>query len=104
MAGQFPGGRLVFDAAGKTAVKLMVKTWVKSLGITDVGAYFYLNNPERDLQSWMENANVSARGYMLGYNRLKDPAISGFFRFLSRIGDDIMKMRIVRLDFHRAGD
>ena len=28
MAERFPGGRLVFDAAGPTAVKLMLKTWV----------------------------------------------------------------------------
>lgn len=36
---------------------------------------------------------------MLGYNDLKDPSVSGFFRFLSRVGDGSMKMRIVRLDF-----
>ena len=29
MAERFPCGRLVFDAAGKAAVKLMLKTWVK---------------------------------------------------------------------------
>lgn len=103
MAERFPGGRLVFDTAGKTAVKLMIRTWVRSSGITDVGAYFYLNNPKRDMQPWMANAAISARGYMLGYNRLRDPAVSGFFRFLSRIGDDIMKMRIVRLDFCKRG-
>lgn len=101
MAKCFPGGRLVFDAAGKTAVRLMIKTWVRSLGITDVGAYFYVDDPEKDLQSWMANANISARGYMLGYNSLKDPAISGLFRLLSRIGDNMMKMRIVRLDFQK---
>lgn len=33
MAERFPGGRLVFDAAGKTAVKLMLKTWMKQAGI-----------------------------------------------------------------------
>ncbi|SDF68069.1 class I SAM-dependent methyltransferase [Marvinbryantia formatexigens] len=101
MADRFPGGRLLFDTAGKTAVKLMIKTWVKASGITDVGAYFYLNNPERDLQPWMENADISSRGYMLGYDNLKDSSVSGFFRFLSRIGDGMMKMRIVRLDFHK---
>lgn len=37
MAERFPGGRLVFDAAGPTAVKLMLKTWVKQAGIRDVG-------------------------------------------------------------------
>ena len=40
MAERFPDGRLVFDAAGPAAVKLMLKTWVKQAGIRDVGAYF----------------------------------------------------------------
>ena len=38
MAERFPGGRLVFDAAGPTAVKLMLKTWVKQAGIPDVNS------------------------------------------------------------------
>ena len=37
MAERFPGGRLVFDAAGQTAVKLMLKTWVRQAGIWDGG-------------------------------------------------------------------
>ena len=36
---------------------------------------------------------------MLGYNDLKDPSESGFFRFLSRVGDNMMKMQIVQLTF-----
>ena len=35
IAKRFPGGRLVFDAAGQTAVRLMLKTWVKQAGIRD---------------------------------------------------------------------
>ena len=42
---------------------------------------------------------VSSRGYMLGYHDLKDPSVSGFFRFLAKVGDGMMNMRIVRLDF-----
>lgn len=99
MAARFPGGRLVCDTAGKKAVKMMIKTWVKTAGITDVDAYFSVNDLERDVKPWMRNAAASARGYMLGYNDLKNPAVSGFFRFLSRVGDGTMKMRILRLDF-----
>ena len=29
----FPGGRLVFDATNKTAVKMMLKTWIKDAQI-----------------------------------------------------------------------
>lgn len=54
---------------------------------------------DRDLKAWMPNTDISARGYMLGYHDLKDPAVSGFFRLLSRLGDGLMKMRIVRMDF-----
>ncbi len=42
---------------------------------------------------------VSSRGYMLGYQSLDDPSVSGFFRFLAKVGDGMMKMKIVRLDF-----
>ena len=38
MAGAFPGGVLVFDAANRTAVKMIAKTWLKSAKIKDVGA------------------------------------------------------------------
>ena len=40
MANAFPGGVLVFDAANRTAVKMIAKTWLKSAKIKDVGAYF----------------------------------------------------------------
>ena len=34
-----------------------------------------------------------------GYNDLKDPSVSGFFRFLARVGDNGMKMQIVKIGF-----
>ncbi len=43
-------------------------------------------------------AGHPARGYMLGYNDLKDPSVSGFFRFLAKVGDG-MKMQIVKINF-----
>ena len=39
------------------------------------------------------------RGYMMGYNDLKDPSVSGFFRFLAKVGDNGMKMQIVKIGF-----
>ena len=99
MAEAFPNGRIVFDAAGKKAVKLMLKTWIRQAKIQDVGAYFSVEDAKTELSAWSDSLRVSSRGYMLGYNDLKDPSVSGFFRVLSRIGDGSMKMRIVRLDF-----
>ena len=99
MAAAFPDGRLVFDAANRSAVKLMLKTWIKTAQIQDVGAYFAVSDAEKELSLWDSRLTLSARGYMLGYNDLSDPSVSGFFRFLARVGDNKMKMRIVRLDF-----
>ena len=99
MAKRFPGGRLVFDTANKRAVKIMLKTWVKEAGITSISDYFSVDSIEKDILPWMERAAVSARGYMLGYNDLKDPSVPGLFRLMARIGDGLMKMQIVRMDF-----
>ena len=99
MAQAFAGGKLVFDAANKTAVKLMLKTWIKDAKIKDVGAYFAVSDAKAELSPWSEKLQISSRGYMLGYNDLKDPSVSSFFRFLAKIGDDKMKMQIVQLDF-----
>ena len=99
MADAFPGGVLVFDAANQTAVKMIAKTWLKSAKIRDVGAYFAVSDAPKEIGAWDSRLQVTSRGYMLGYNDLKDPSVSGFFRFLARVGDGVMKMQIVRIKF-----
>ena len=78
---------------------MMLKTWIKDAKIRDVGAYFAVADAERELSPWDSRLQVSSRGYMLGYSDLKDPAVSGFFRFLSRVGDGMMGMQIVKIGF-----
>lgn len=99
MADAFPGGVLAFDAANRTAVKMIAKTWLKSAKIQDVGAYFAVSDAPKEIGAWDSRLQVSSRGYMLGYNDLKNPSVSGFFRFLARVGDGMMKMQIVRIKF-----
>jgi len=99
MAAEFPGGKLVFDAACKTAVKMINKTWLKGAEIQNVGAYFAVSDAKKELSVWSEKLRVSSRGYMLGYQSLDDPSVSGLFRLLAKLGDNVMKMQIVRLDF-----
>ena len=99
MAGTFYGGVLVFDAANRTAVKMIAKTWLKSAKIQDVGAYFAVSNAPKEIGTWDSRLQVTSRGYMLGYNDLRDPSVSGFFRFLARVGDHGMKMQIVKIRF-----
>lgn len=99
MAKRFPGGKLAFDSANKRAVKIMLKTWVKEAGITSIADHFSVESIEKDIIPWMKNARVSARGYMLGYNDLKDPSVPRLFRLMAKLGDGFMKMQIVRMDF-----
>ena len=99
MAEAFPGGVLVFDGANRTAVKMIAKTWLKSAKIQDVGAYFAVSDAPKEISPWDSRLRVTSRGYMLGYNDLKAPSVSGFFRFLARVGDGMMKMQIVKIGF-----
>ena len=102
MAERFPGGRLVFDAAGQAAVKLMLKTWVKQAGIRDVGAYFSVQDAEKELAAWSDRLTVSSRGYMLGYQPFRGPGIRPIHRLLARIADGPMKLKIVRMEFREG--
>ena len=102
MAERFPGGRLVFDAAGQAAVKLMLKTWVKQAGIRDVGAYFSVQDAEKELAAWSDRLTVSSRGYMLGYQPIRGPGIRPIHRLLARIADGPMKLKIVRMEFREG--
>ena len=99
MAERFPGGRLVFDGAGKTSVKLMLKTWVKQAGIKDVGAYFSVKDAKAELELWSPLLSVSSRGYMQGYRKLEGPGVSPIHRLLAKIADGPLHLQIVRVKF-----
>lgn len=99
MAEYFPGGKLVFDSAGKPAVKMMLKTWIRDAKIKNVRAYFAVSDAHKELAPWSENIQLSCRGYMLGYQSLDVPSVKKMYRILAKIGDHWMKMKIVRMDF-----
>ena len=99
MTDVFPGCVLVFDAANRIAVKMIAKTWLKSAKIKDVSAYFAVSDAKRELSLWDSRLHVTSRGYMMGYNDLKDPSVSSFFRFLAKVGDSLLKMQIVKIGF-----
>ena len=90
---------LVFDAANRTAVKMIAKTWLRTANIKDVGAYFAVSDAAKEIGTWDSRLQVTSRGYMLGYNDLRNPSVGGFFRFLARVGDNGMKMQIVKIRF-----
>ena len=63
------------------------------------GVYFAVSDAPKEIGAWDSRLQVSSRGYMLGYNDLKDPSIGGFFRLLAKVGDGMMKMQIVKINF-----
>ena len=99
MAKRFKGGELVFDIAGKRAVKMAVKTWIKSIGIENVGTSFYVGDIKKDINPWLKNGVATSRDYMLGYFDLKEKSIPAYFRVIAKIADKVMKMKIVKISF-----
>ncbi len=95
---RFPGGCLVFDSVGKLGLKLMMKTALKNMDISNVKGLFYVNNPKREL-NWSKNIRVTSRNYMLGYYDMKSPNIRFSHRLLAWIADRVIKMSINRMDF-----
>ena len=95
---RFPTARVVFDTVGKMGYKLMMKVALKKHGINDFGELFYTGNPVKDLSAWSDKLRVSARGYMLGYYDMKTPGVRAIHRLLAKLGDSVMKMKIVRLE------
>ena len=72
--------------------------WFSKIDAAD-GAYFAVSDAKSELSLWDSRLQITSRGYMLGYNDLRDPSVSGFFRFLAKVGDGMMKMQIVKIKF-----
>ncbi|MBQ6420909.1 MAG: class I SAM-dependent methyltransferase [Clostridia bacterium] len=98
MAKRFPGAVLAFDACNERGAKMMRKTWLKEAGITDVSAYFSLED-ENELKDWSRLfTSVSARSYMRGYRDIYHDV--GFFhKLMIRFCDSLVKMKIVKIEF-----
>ena len=98
MSERFPGGAAVFDTCNRRGVKMMMKTWLKEAGITDVRAFFAVSDPEREIGAWSDKFTVSSLPYMCGY-RLLGRSVRPLYRFLSKFGDDYVAMKIVKVVF-----
>ena len=71
---------------------------MKEAGITDVDAFFSLED-ERALTGWSERfASVAARSYMRGYRDIYD-SVGPFHKLMIRFCDSLVKMKIVRIAF-----
>ena len=98
MAERFPGAVLVFDACNERGAKLMRKTWLKEAGITDVSAFFSLED-EAELRGWSNHfSSVTARSYMRGYRDIYKN-VGAFHKLMIRFCDRLVKMKIVKIVF-----
>ncbi len=98
MAERFPGGVLAFDACNQRGAKLMRKTWLKEAGITDVSAFFSLED-ESELAGWCRRfASVTAKSYMRGYRDIY-PQVGLFHKLMIHFCDSLVRMKIVRIVF-----
>ncbi len=99
MAACFPGSVLVFDACNKRGAQLMRKTWLKEAGITDVAAFFSLED-EKELCSWSRLfSSVTAKSYMRGYRDIYND-VRLMHKLMIRFCDSLVKMKIVKIKFH----
>ena len=98
MAEHFPGAVLAFDSCNAFGAKLMRKTWLKEAGITDVSAFFSLED-EAEICTWSDHfASVTAKSYMRGYRDIyKDVGL--FHKLMIRFCDGLVKMKIVKIEF-----
>ncbi len=98
MAERFPGAVLAFDTCNERGAKLMRKTWLREAGITDVGAFFSLED-EKELDSWSGRfASVSAKSYMRGYRDIYGE-VGLFHKLMIRFCDSLVNMKIVKITF-----
>ena len=101
MAERFPGSVLAFDSCNRRGAKMMRSTWLKEAGITDVNAFFSLED-ERELESWSSRfASVTAKSYMRGYRDIYRH-VSPLHRLMVRFCDNAVRMKIVRIAFRES--
>ena len=100
MVERFPGSVLVFDSCNHRGAKMMRSTWLKEAGITDVSAFFSLED-ERELESWSGKfASVTAKSYMRGYRDIY-AHVSRLHKLMIRFCDSLVRMKIVKIAFRK---
>ncbi len=98
MADRFPGAVLAFDSCNRRGAKLMRKTWLKEAGITDVDAFFSLED-EEELKGWSGRfASVTAKSYMRGYRDIYGE-VGLYHKLMIRFCDSLVNMKIVKILF-----
>ncbi len=102
MAEHFPGAKIVFDATTAKGLKKMLKAWLKSADMKDVGLFFSVED-EKELSGWTKKfSNVVRKGYMTGYRAL-DKRYGFLANMLFRYTDRKRLSQIIEIEFAREG-
>ncbi len=99
MADAFPGGVLVFDAANRTAVKMIAKTWLKSAKIKAVCAYFAVSDAKNELSRGTAACRSQAAAICWATTICVTHPSAAFSVFSPRSAIKMMKMQIVKIGF-----
>jgi len=95
---RFPEGVLVFDSCNALGARMMRKTWLKQAGISDVNAYFSLED-KTEIEKWGLNLKiVTSKSYMRGYRDIYSQ-VSLFHKIMMIFCDRMVKMKIIRIEF-----
>ncbi len=98
MAKKFPSGIVVFDSCNQRGAKMMTKTWLKEAGISDVNAYFSVED-KSEIEAWSDDfASVTARSYMRGYRDIYND-VKFLHKLMIRFCDSLVKMQIIKVTF-----
>ena len=98
MAEHFPQAVLAFDSCNAKGAKMMRSTWLKEARITDVSAFFSLED-EKELTGWSDHfRSVTAKSYMRGYRDIYKN-VGLFHKLMIRFCDGLVRMKIVRIEF-----
>ena len=77
---------------------MMTKTWLKEVGIAEVGAFFSLEDKD-EIKNWPGDfADVSAKSYMRGYRDIYKN-VSLFHKLMIKFCDGLVKMQIIKITF-----
>ena len=95
---RFPEGVLVFDSCNTLGARMMRKTWLKQAGISDVNAYFSLED-KTEIEKWgLKLKSVTSKSYMRGYRDIYSQ-VSLFHKIMMIFCDRMVKMKIIRIEF-----
>ncbi len=98
LAERFSGAALVFDTCNRRGAKMMTKTWLKGAGISNVDAFFSLEDVTV-LEGWSSDfKNVSEKSYMRGYRDIYQD-VSCLHKLMIHFCDRLVKMIIVKIEF-----